>query len=115
DKHPAPIHCQVRRSSICAMRCAARKQQYAPYPEAHSEQRRVTRAMVGRSRGGKAYSSRIPANDTAAVMASRRAGRLRGITQDSGSNLTALCFAANEPSRLDTQRRTLAHGVERAP
>jgi len=62
------------------MRRAAKKQQEAPYADAHIQQRSVTTERVWRSCGGTAYSSRIPAKDNAAMTASRRARRLRGIT-----------------------------------
>src|SRR6266571_1426022 len=109
--HPAAIHCHVRRSSGWATRRPAKKQQYAAYADAHSQHRPVTSEMVGWSCGGNTYSSRIPANESAAMAANRRAGRLRGITRDSEGNLTALCFAANEPPRLDAYSGALAHGM----
>ncbi len=72
---------------------AAKNEQNAPYAAAQIQQLSVITRSVGRSCGRNAYSSTIPANDNAAMTASRRAGRLRGITQDSERNLTALCFA----------------------
>src|SRR5207247_10632741 len=72
---------------------------------------RVTRTVLRRC-VGKAYSTAITMNETAAMMTSTRVQRLSGIIFGApGAKLTSLWFAANESARMDAGAGAIARAV----